>query len=160
MRAQTEILGFAMVMLLVSVGMLFVIGFLVLQDPSDIKQVYTDKQLAVNMNDAILFANSGCKGVDFERLIVDCAQYQEIYCDTSNTVTSCDHLEMVLRDILNTTLGRWGKGYRYQIYFEGQPPLFPPIMSHDGACTGDLEPGIFYLPSARGTVFVRLDVCE
>jgi hypothetical protein len=158
-KGQTEVLGFAMVMLLVSVGMLFIVGFIILREPSDIKRVFTDKQLAVNMNDALLSSTSGCKGIEFERLIIDCAQYQEILCDTSNTISSCSHIETAMRDIFTNTLEKWGKGYKYQIYFEGMDPMIH-LNSGDGACNGDLEPGIFYLPTTKGTVFVRLDICE
>ena len=36
-KTQTEVLGFAMVVLLVSVGMLFIISFLILKQDTDIK---------------------------------------------------------------------------------------------------------------------------
>jgi hypothetical protein len=156
-KGQTEILGFAMVVLLVSVGMLFVIGFIVLQADSDIKKVFTDKSLAVNMNDAILSSTSGCKNIGFERLIVDCAEFQEIRCDGSNTQRSCDYLQVTISSIFSETLDIWGKEYRYSIYIDGEDPL---VVVGNGACDGDIEPGIFYLPTAKGLVIVRLDICS
>lgn len=153
-RSQTEILGFAMVVLLVSVGLLFFIYFVATSQGSDLKKVFTDKQLAVNMNDALLSSTSGCKGLEFERLIIDCAGSASYSCSVG--VNSCDYLQSSLQNVFDKTLDVWGKEYRYQIYFQGEPPL---VDISNGACSGELEPGIFYLPVQGRTVFVRLDIC-
>jgi len=161
-KGQTEILGFAMVVLLITVGMLFVIGFIVLSEPSNIRQVYVDKQLAVNLNDAIISSTSSCKNIEFERLIVDCAGAKEIRCGGS--MNSCDFIQDNLENVIFLeTLDKWYMEYRYKIYTKTNPKLVQiprDNTDYENKCKSDIEPGIFYLPSTRGTVFVRLDICS
>ncbi|MFW5746215.1 MAG: hypothetical protein ACOCWQ_01550 [Nanoarchaeota archaeon] len=155
-KGQTEMLGFAMVILLVSVGMLFVISFIVLRAPSDIKRVFTDKQLAVNMNDALLSATTSCNGMSFEDLITDCAENGDVVCPGG--LDSCMFVQTELQHVFGQTLEVWGKSYRYQVYLQNTPEE-PLVKLQQGTCNKELEPGIFYLPTDRGTIFVRLDIC-
>lgn len=154
-KGQSEILGLVMIVLLVSVGLLFVVGFLALRQASDVRQVFVDKQLAITMNDALLSSSTTCRDLSVQRLIIDCAQGAGIFCGQS--LDSCDYVSKTIDGVLNDTLAQWGKEYRYTITGENSIPY---VSISNGPCSGELEPGIFPLQTSVGTIFVRLDICE
>src|SRR5690606_18228671 len=74
MKAQTEILGLVMVVLLISIGMLFTISFVVFNQGNDIRGAYIDKETATYLNYAILDSTSSCMQISYQRLIIDCVE--------------------------------------------------------------------------------------
>lgn len=155
-NAQTEIIGLVLIVLLISIGMLFIVAFLISGSQGDAKRVFTDKQLAVNLNDAILTATSSCRDLSYQRLIIDCVGVQRITCGVTQE-ESCSFLQNNLERIFTMTLDAWGKDYRYRIYDDQGNTL---LSLSNGPCQGNIEPGVFFLPVNQRTIFVRLDICE
>ena len=114
-KSQMEIMGLVIIVILVSVAMLFVIKFILLQPPSDIGSTYTHTQLAANTLNAITKTTAkSCKNQDLTQLLQDCAAYNQqgglIICDDGKK--SCQYSEESIRYIINNTLDKWGKSYK------------------------------------------------
>ncbi|MFT4310509.1 MAG: hypothetical protein ACMXYC_02665 [Candidatus Woesearchaeota archaeon] len=127
MRTQTEILGLVMVVLLISVGMLFVISFMVLRDSPQLQTAYIDEKTAEYFTSALLEATSDCREIGYRRLITDCVERSSgsrIRCDDGNFAhDSCVHLNDSIRRYLHTLLGDKGYQYHFRVVSQQQTPI-------------------------------------
>ena len=79
---------------------------------------------------------------------------------------TCEFLHFFVSDLLNESLGVWGKRYAFQavLYESGQDPknLFPPIESRGGCPRGRERDtsGPFPIKSDRGDIQSLLYVCD
>tara|TARA_B100000315_G_C14425095_1_gene517425 strand:- start:7 stop:633 length:627 start_codon:yes stop_codon:yes gene_type:complete len=72
-RAQTEIMGLAIVIILIVIGMTFVIRFIIAEEPVDYKKDFTHSELATNMLNTFLETTSkGCKQLSMTELLQNC----------------------------------------------------------------------------------------
>ena len=62
-KSQMEIMGLAIIILLLTLAMIFVVRFVILKGPSDIKKGFTQTELASNMVNTFLKSTSrNCRG--------------------------------------------------------------------------------------------------
>ncbi len=168
MKAQSEIMGLAMVMVLVAFGLVFIVSFIVLTDDGDIRGDFIDKQMAVNINNAILDTNTQCRGNTVRRLLVDCVDSRNVICSAG--VNSCDFLfengtqdQGVIPYLLNETLDQFGYTYYYKSYVRNsaaQTTSLHDIIGNVNRCPRSQIPGIFFLPTQQGDLFLELYICE
>lgn len=160
-KAQSELLGFVMVVFLVAIGMLFVVGFMVVSARDDVRVDFEDKQMAINLNDALLEVSTECRNTKVKDLLKDCAQDQYLLC---GSMTSCQYLEsVVVPEVFNKTLDAWGKSYTYEAYVvQGDTELMLIQQGDFATCRqAAVTPGVFYLPLRSGkTVFSELRLCR
>lgn len=76
-RAQAEIVGITIVMVLIMLGIIFAIRFVIVPDGQNIKQNYDRNQMAANFMDAMLKTTTECHGLTFTDLVQACAQARE-----------------------------------------------------------------------------------
>ena len=115
-KAQMEMMGLVVIVVLVSIGMLFYISFKIntSQQPStEPQEEYTDKQLATNYLQAALKTTSECKDLNVQQLLQDCALFKNIDCVRGN---SCFFVNETLDEINNKTLESWNQGYHFKIW--------------------------------------------
>ncbi len=167
-RAQMELFGVVIVVLLVTIGIFFAIKYQPGQStgaPSS-TVVFEDQQLASNMIGAIMRTTSMCEAQRFHALFQDCGGLNGIYCpidDYGCRGNSCEYLRCTMTRLLNDTLGVWGKVYDFSAYkvndaCQGNKYCFN-VTSGD--CTRYGKPAIQPLPlGTGGTVFVKLLVCS
>ena len=154
-KAQMEeILGLAVIVILITLAGLFVVRFIVLK-PAEIRNDYTMKTLAIDTITAMLRTNTKCYGESIKDLLMDCAQSgNEGNIRCYSNIYSCAYVNESIVNILNKTLNKWNRNYIFnasaacEIYFS------------NGNCTEAkaIEPGIQPLPA--NNLKVRLDVCE
>ncbi len=179
-KAQMEIIGLVVIVILISVGMLFLTKF-ALQDEPD-KKIFTRKELAASTMAALMKATApDCKGsltsipqVE-KQLLEDCAVLKlnpgadsNYQCTLGNgLVDSCNYLKAKLTEILETTLGKWGKSYELRTIIvkkegtlKGDEVLT--IVGKDGCTAKERDTsGNFFIPSTKlGLIQSVLYVCE
>jgi len=115
-KAQMEIMGLVLIVILIAIAMLFTLQFVILKQPTAIKKTYTRSTLT-NMVDAILNTNTECREINFRSLLQDCASSFEgsrINCFGSD---SCEYVEDELNKIFDNTLRKWNIAFVIQCYF-------------------------------------------
>lgn len=175
-KAQMEIMGLLVIIILLSVGMLFTVNYMIHKKPSEVKKTYTESQMASNILSAILKTSTPqskidplyCHNVDFTELLQDCAQFESIQC--YNGQRSCTYAEENIRDMLNKTLARYNKPYRFKAWRVNGRLLFdPPIINLD--CDDDFigpdadqyiqrQTKLSPVPLNPGTLMVQFDICS
>lgn len=153
-KAQMEILGLAIVVVLVILGMLFVIKFMSLQQPGDLRRPVVQSQTAASYITAYLKTTvPDCKGLAITDLLQDCAVGAGIQC--GNGMDSCQMAEQVAGEIFSETFEVWQQPYYFVAYLDEGNPL----VELGEQCPGERRTKQFPLPTGVDTMFVRLDLC-
>ncbi|MFH1849439.1 MAG: hypothetical protein ABH879_04605 [archaeon] len=158
-RAQTELLGLAVVVLLISVGMLFIVRFSMQTEPSDAKKSFTHSEMASNILSTLLKTNiPDCSKTTVTELFQDCATTPRIDCigPGGASLDSCAYLEAQLPALFGRTLGSWNKEYEFTAK-RSDADVIGPIA--EGDCSGEKQSKIFPIPLHPGTLMLRLDIC-
>lgn len=116
-KGQSEIMGLAMVMILLAVGLLLFISFGLRNSDSSLSNEFTYKQLPVLLNKAIFETNtleSDCYGEKIQKLLIKAGEGNTLTCN--NGVSSKEFAKDFITDALNQTLGAWFMEYRYTVY--------------------------------------------
>lgn len=126
-KGQLEVLGLAMVVLLMSVGILFVLKFVVMAPKNEIRNSFTTKQIGQNFLAAMAATSTNCNGATVSDLIEDCGRSRhEIVCvDGGVPKTSCVKAREVMFFLSDQTLGKWNVQYRISAIHPGTPTPDP-----------------------------------
>jgi len=152
-KAQMELLGLAIIIILVSLGMLFVVRFALMSPVDDIKKEYTYTEMASNELNAILKSTTmDCKGTDLTELLQDCAISENIMCE--NGERSCKYANDTIYYILNATLTQWKKTYAFNVSVNGVELIY--FEEGDIREDVDRQTKLFPVPLDSGTMIVKL----
>ena len=149
-KAQMEIMGLAIIVVLVALAMLFVVRFVVLKSPTEIKKTFTYTQLSANTLNTLLKTTTGCKGQDVTQLLQDCAASENIICEDGNS--SCYFVNKTINGILEQTLVKWNKEFVFNA-------TLTDISFVKGSCLGERQSKLYPIPTDAGVMIVRLDIC-
>lgn len=149
-KSQTEIIGLVVIVLLLSIGLLFVVLFFLRGGEEPPHKAFTQKQLPYNMIHSILETESGCRGTNMRELFIDCFVSESIRC---NTVPSCEYLNDTLEYMFQETLDIWKIEYEFGI--KPHNPRFPSF----GYCSGEKRSGSQPLQTDAGTMYINLAIC-
>jgi hypothetical protein len=153
-KGQTEIIGLAIIVLLVVVGMTFIIRFMLAKDPVDFKKQFTQAELSSNIINTFLKSTSrDCNGLSMTELIKDCGLSKTIFCE--NGKISCEYTKETAQFIFGETLEKWNLDYEFKIFQEEEDPMV--ILG--SKCLGSKKSKLFPIPTAYNTLFVKLDIC-
>lgn len=153
-KSQAEIVGLAIIVILITIGLLFFVKFGILNKKDDIKGSFIDSELANNMIDVLLKTTTDCKGSDVSDLFQDCAAFNNIDCDGMN---SYEKLNETIDKIFSKTLEKWKKSYEFSAYRGSEQ-----IMKRNyGNCNrySNRESKTYPIPTDKGTLFITLDIC-
>jgi len=157
-KSQIEIMGMAIVIILVALGILFVLRFVILKQPSELKKSFSQSQIASNtLNTLLKTTTVGCKNTDITELLSDCALYQGggIFCDDGST--SCQFANKTIKKILNDTLAKWGNNYEFLAY-TGPDVIITNIVNN--GCPEEKESKVFPISLYSVTLTVQLYICD
>jgi len=153
-KGQTEIMGLAIVVILIIMGMTFVIRFMITKEPIDYKKSFTQAEIASNMINTFLKSTSAdCNELSMTELLQDCGQSRSIFCE--NGLNSCDYVENTAAFIFGATVESWNLDYEFKVYQDEQNPIF----TLGFACLGSKQSKLFPIPTSSRTIFAKMDVC-
>ena len=172
----TQLIGLVVIVVLLTLGMLFMAKFSLNEDTK--KKVFVRQFLATSAMGSLMKMNVNCEYYDVygnfkkepifveEELLEDCgvsknsnSQYQ---CQGKH---SCDFLNETLSSLLNQTLGKWNKHYEFKSTLIQGEKEYLLINFYDednqGCRLGDVDSsGIFPLNTAAGSVISILYLCD
>ena len=120
-KSQMELMGIAIVVLIVSMIMVFVINYAAHRKPESHKQEYTESELVTNVVKTLLYTTApDCYGLTFSELIQNCIENynfhdQRITCEDIYLRDSCYYVVDHTADILNSTLEKWQVDYEFRV---------------------------------------------
>jgi hypothetical protein len=114
-KAQIEMIGLVMIVVIVVTGLLLFMVQKMSQPPKSIRTAYINRQTATNMLINLEAVNVvECNGLPLSTLIVDCARKEPgLFCD--NDYSSCYIANQTILAILNRTLIEWGVPFSFSI---------------------------------------------
>ncbi len=131
-KSQMEIMGIAIVVIIISIVIVFVIRFAILQKPAEHKKEFAQSEIATNLVNTLLSTTTKCKGMTFNELFQDCFENWpdgRTDCTESGSPNSCIYLYFYdaalktetgeLVDIFADTLGAWHYNYTFTVKHEG-----------------------------------------
>jgi len=152
-KAQVEIMGLTIALLLIILGIVFVYSFISENGPIQYKKQFTQTELASNTINTLLKTTSDCNGLSMTELLQDCSQNQNVVCLEDQN--SCDYVTTVAEQIFRNTLEKWGISYEFEVFFDEENP----ILVIGEACVGDKKSKTFPIPTDSGILKVKMDVC-
>lgn len=162
-KGQMELLGIAVIVVFLALGIYFVVRFNILKEPGETKKIYTQSEIASNMLSALVATTAvDCGNIKMLELIIDCADYYSIngsnICRTANNKNAtCEYMNYTISRIFNQTLDTWGKNYIFNITTEAGPVYSMKSQN----CSGNKRAGQFFFPTGtRGLMLIELDVCD
>ena len=163
-KAQMEIFGLMIVVILLIIGVLFAVKFVILKKPPTIKESYSRTQLTSNLGLALMESSTvACKGTAMKDLMTDCAEWPElggtISCDDGTK--SCDYLQDALTIMLEETVGTWQ--VKYELKAGTSKKEEDQIFYFNNRDCTDNVPGqseSFFLPTNRGLLTMKIFICE
>ncbi len=151
-KAQMEMVGLVIIVILITLGMLFMAIFALQQDPS--KKIFTRKGLATSSATALLKTNVICTQQDGS--IVNPSLGKDILEDCANNYNNpqgciiyschnkynpqnthcCQFFQDTAAQLLNDTLGKWNKRYELNInlIYKSATPISLSQIKTRGGC--------------------------
>jgi hypothetical protein len=138
-KAQTEIFGLVIIVILLAIGLLFAVVILTNTPTTEVARVKESVQAANFLNTMMGTTSVGCGKRSVRELLQNCAVATKDWVgatvceDGRNT---CELAEVMMRQMLQQTLGKWGKNYR--LYLNGTEAV-EEISIEQGPCEGERE---------------------
>jgi hypothetical protein len=158
MKSQSEILGLALIVVLIFLGLVIYVRFALTSDQNvAIPAQLMYKQLPVVLNDVLLQTNiQNCNNEQLRNVIMRCVEGQQV-CGTYNT---CEYARNWTIQKLNETLGEWRFAYIYNITVDGNTRSeFPAIFGRN--CTRkNIDTEVFPSRLAGRLFEARLSICH
>lgn len=162
-KAQQEMIGLAIIVTLLAVGLLMFVKFTVLSPQTTTYATVQSSELANNFLSALLNSNAGCSGSSlstFEDLInkVEIGE-QNFYC---NNQAPTEYLNESIRTILNKTLYDWNYKYMLLIPFNNTGTASSTPMVFNNSCD-TLNKKVGYQPIITDegkTMVINLTICQ
>jgi hypothetical protein len=174
-KAQTEMLGIAIVVILISIGILFIVANS-LRSSGQVsqKQQFSEKQLSANILGSMLSTSTNCQKDRISTVLIDCGNGVPRDCGGESiagvaigyTNEPCVYLNQLLTVMLNETLGKWNKKYQFLAYKNPNSPEINITNRIDECLSGQgegfkyLQKSSYYLPLLPGLMTVELGLCS
>ena len=165
-RAQMEILGLAIVIVVILVGAMIYLRLSSAKKDVDYRRPFSSSQAASNMLNTFLDTTSrDCSKLTMTELLQDCAQSTAFICGNSGVPqNSCDYAESAANEIFGKTFGKWKTKYEFMACtnFDYKSVRCTPgsVLIESGIrCLGEKEFKLYPIPVTAGTIYVKLDIC-
>ena len=167
-KSQTEIMGLAIIVILVAFGLVFMMKYMATNKPTEYQKEYLYAELSSNIINTLLKTTvDNCLQLSFADLYRDCAEGESIDCSGGSTPNSCDYSQGQTLSVLGNTLGEWKINYEFNVYTEesllGDSIWSLGSIESDDGCIGEKKSKRYSIPAPNtidGTVYIKLDVCD
>ena len=177
-KGQMELIGIAIVVILMSLGILFMLSFGISKKGPTFKQEFTNKELVSNTLSTMLRVKAhGCGDLTIEDLMQDCSSLSggSINCVLDeNLIDSCDYLNKTISVIFERTFESWQRSYFFEItksfpgqelveminLNDGKGCLVGGDLSYQGMRWHDIDTNAYWIPLDPGTIQVKLGLCS
>lgn len=156
-KAQMEIIGLAIVVIIILIGVAIAVRFTVFKKPENTRAGFVSAELASNTINAFLETTAiDCKNAKMRDLIQECAEGTERVC--SNGMGSCAFARSAADEIFTKTFRKWKTKYKFLAYAD----VNSPFINLESDCIAQQErvSDTFFIPINGGTISVRLDICK
>lgn len=161
-KGQMEIMGLAIIVVLITLGVLFAITTMSREETSTAEE-FEQQNLAAGFLNTLLGTNTGCVNATVRDLIRDCAQRGSLRCDPiydpeqmDRSLDSCMFVNSTANVILNNTLGIRKSRY----YLSAKGPYMEGIRV-GSPCPGEQIYKSQAIPTKSGTtVTVEMRLCQ
>lgn len=158
-RAQMEIIGLVIVIIMLTIGLLLVVKFVILKQPSNLKQRQSESQLAANFINTLLQSSTTCNNYPMRDLIQNCVAKNDIICHQGRDYTACEFADITIKSILTATLDAWKMSYNLSIS-NTKVWGFNPLSYLKGNCGGEKEHKFSPIQAGGKTIIVDLEICR
>ena len=163
-KSQMEILGLALVIVLLIIGGVLAVKFLINETPNNSRRDYVESELTAGMITALLHTNSECKNLMLSDIIAKCVEAgsnnDNIGCGVPEK-NACSYANSVISSIFTSTLKVWNTKYEFLVYRKKGTNI---IKFNEGNCVNSNSKNIkistSYLPTNAGTATIELYVCN
>ena len=155
-KAQADIIGVIIIVILLIIGGVFMFTQMMKPRPSA-TQSFVDPKLAQSFLNTLMNTKT-YKSVIVSDIIKDCYSNRNDLC--GQTSNCCEYAESTMTNALAATLGKWEKKYHLSVTRDGAGSKVGPIS--EGGCNQFSEkeqPGFYYIPPSPPIV-IRLDICK
>ncbi len=138
-KAQTEIFGLVVIVILLAIGLLFAVIILTKTPTREVQRVKESVQAANFLNTIMGTTSQGCSKRSARELLQNCALATSDWIGATqceNGQNTCELLQSMTSRMLNQTLGKWGKNYEF--YMNGTEAV-EQIKIESGLCEGERE---------------------
>ena len=118
-KSQMEIMGLAIVVVLIVMGMLFSIKFVLFKEDKTYRKDYLNTQLAANTLNTLLNTNTNCNGISISELLQDASKdYHSLNCP--GYLNSQEYANLTINYLINKTISSiWVKDYYFEASVSG-----------------------------------------
>lgn len=134
-RGQVEIMGIALVVILITIGIVFVAKYSA-KEPKKTQEEFQRRELPKTIITSIVEIRSTCNDEKMADVMQDCGFAKQLCVEFGN---SCEYLKTTLKKILDDMLGseRFEYNYQLQLLAENRGDLLGGVQSEnfETACT-------------------------
>jgi hypothetical protein len=157
-KAQMEIMGLAVIVIFLALGMFFVAKFMLKPDSTSQTQSFQQAQLATNFVNTLLATKANCSGtiINFNTILEEIPNedFTRYKCGDGKL---SEYFNTSVRYILNQTLEEWRYYYEMNVIFPGG---VDPIKIEYGCLpTMQNDYKLYPLPSDYGVIKVEMKIC-
>ncbi len=158
-RAQTEILGLAVVVLVIAFAALFSLRFFINRGEDSTREDYLVREMGAKFLTAFFKTTTECRHLSMTELYQDCASSAsaagDIVCGGKG---SCEFIQDETEAALRSVLERYNRK-RYS--FNATTPSKRLVSAGNMGNCRSYKSSIYAIPVSQGTsVFVKLDICK
>jgi len=151
-KGQMEIMGLAIIVILISLAFLFAVQFFLFAPSTDMVRPVKESAVAANFLSSVLGTSTDCYGRSIKELLQDCALSGILQCPGG--VNSCFYSQQEIGKMLDASLGAWKKSYLFSV--GGMPDDF----SIGSQCSGEKEYKQYPVVVRPGyDIMVTLEIC-
>jgi hypothetical protein len=168
-KAQFEVIGLLIIVILITLGVLFVVQFVVLREPSNVKQSHVESQFAASfLNSFLETTTDDCRGQTVKGLVHDCVDNPpplRLSCYDHGTIPqpdSCMYLNKTAFTILNKTLIRLRRAFKFTIDWQDGDMQYVNINNSWEKCSTAerIESKSVHLRVSNKDVDLNLKICS
>ena len=157
-RAQTDLLGVAVIVIILIIAGIFMIG-LRLAKNNNSRRSFEDPELAQSFLSTLMKTKTE-KNVIVSEIIKDCYSNRNDICGSTTTSDCCDYAYHTMRNALEATLGNWSKNYRLTVSAGNDKRIDDiPTNSPCGDFSEEAHIGNYYIPNTPQIV-LTLMICS